>query len=127
MRHHADDPIDELRPLADFSEPFRPTLPPSVRPLPETVRTDQLTTPDVLGSKYASTYRQEWVRTKVAANCIAGPNPVIRVAHHPHILEQRGGSEDVVVDAPATAVLKRRKLPVVEIWIHRNSKARHGL
>ena len=93
MKQHEE---DEPRPLADLSVRLAPPSP-LEQPLPETARTDELTTPRVPGSRYGSEYRREWARLRVKNNCFGGDHPIIHVEHPPHMLqtqEEDGAESD---------------------------------
>ncbi|KAK8846774.1 hypothetical protein IAR55_005862 [Kwoniella newhampshirensis] len=87
MKTH-DEPTDIARPLADLSANLAP--PPSPPPLPEVIRTDELTTPLVIGSSYRLPAQVERLRYKILTHCFAGDDPVIHVEHPPHMLEKVG-------------------------------------
>ncbi|WWD22086.1 hypothetical protein CI109_106575 [Kwoniella shandongensis] len=91
-----DEPTDIPRPLADLSTNLPP--PPAPPPLPEIVRTDELTTPLVIGSSYRSLAQIERLRYKIRTHCFAGDDPVIHVEHPPHMLEK------VETDTPLTGL-----------------------
>ena len=107
MRQHED---ETPRPFADLSHQLPPTvlLPP---PLPELVRTEDLTTQQVLGSVYGSQHRQEWVKMRVINNCFGGDNPTLHVGRAPHMLgtaleddsEDESDEEEMLYDAKEMA------------------------
>ena len=141
MKHH-DSPSDQPVPLADLSAQIPP--PPFPNPpqqLPESARTDILTTPLVGGSIYNSLTRREWCKLKVLNGCYAPDEPVLHIEHPPHILQPLGeggddGSEagSVYTSLEGGAVTeerlldesigrpKRRLIPVVELRVRKRSK-----
>jgi len=137
MKQH-DDPSDEARPIADLSSHLPPPEPVPEEPLPTAARSDELSTPPVQGSIYASAYRREWLRQRIEKNCMAGDDPVMHVTHAPHILQQLEHDEGSV-SVPASEQLpawerddglldqvlgrKKRKMVLsVEIPIRKRSK-----
>jgi hypothetical protein len=120
MKQH-DSHYDSPLPLADLSNLLAPgSLP--LQPLPETARTDELTTPAISGSLYRSTFRQQLVRDRVQKCCFAGPEPVLHVEHPPHMLEKVKDTEPEVEKeiVPEFGARRKRRLEVVvEIPIRR--------
>ncbi|WVW78679.1 hypothetical protein I302_100639 [Kwoniella bestiolae CBS 10118] len=115
-----DSPSDDPLPLADLSVPLHPSSPPA-QPLPETARTDELTTSLVLGSAHKSLFYNTKVKEKVASHCFAGPDPIIHVEHPPHMLEIVD-DEDDVIDSTGKTKRKGRLEVVVEIPLSKRRK-----
>ena len=145
VKHH-DSPEDQPVPLADLSAHIPPPpFPDPPQHLPESARTDILTTPQVFGSVFRTLPRQEWCRLKVQNGSYAPDEPVLHVEHPPHILQplddQAGNDSDVESDAGTVYTVleggittqerlldeslgrpKRRLVPVVDIRAGKRSK-----
>jgi hypothetical protein len=141
IKHH-DSPSDQPVPLADLSAQIPPPpFPDPPQHLPESARTDILTTPVVPGSIYSSSTRQEWCKLKVLNGCYAPDEPVLHIEHPPHILQPLGEGGDDVSEAGSVftnldggAVTeerlldeslgrpKRRLVPVVDLTVKKRSK-----
>jgi len=142
VKHH-DSPSDLPVPLADLSAQIPPPpFPDPPQHLPESARTDILTTPLTGGSIYNSVTRREWCKLKVLNGCYAPDEPVLHIEHPPHILQPLGeGGDDeseagsVYTNLEGGAVTeerlldhsigrpKRRLIPVVELRVRKRSKA----
>ncbi|WRT64994.1 uncharacterized protein IL334_001935 [Kwoniella shivajii] len=123
MKTH-DLPTDQPVPLAFLDS--RLPLPKPQKTLPETARTDELT-PPVLGTTYKSTYNALRIKDRVAAQCFAGPDPVIHVQHPPHMLQtidetSLDDNDDDNLLLPGRNGKKRRLHLVVEIPAGRRRK-----
>ena len=143
VRHH-DSPDDRPVPFADLSEYIPPPpLPNPPQELPESARTDILTTPLVDGSTFKSFSRQEWCKLKVLNGSYAPDEPVLHIEHPPHILRPLGENdagddeseaETVFTDLVGGVVTeerlldeslgrpKRRLIPVVDVRVGKRSK-----
>lgn len=147
VKHH-DSPEDQPVPLADLSTHIPPPpFPDPPQHLPESARTDILTTPQVFGSVFRTLPRQEWCRLKVQNGSYAPDEPVLHIEHPPHILQplddQAAAGDDSDVESEAGTVYtvleggittqerlldeslgrpKRRLVPVVDIRVGKRSK-----
>jgi hypothetical protein len=148
VKHH-DSPEDQAVPLADLSAQLPPPpFPDPPQHLPESARTDILTTPQVYGNIFRTLPRQEWCRLKVQNGSYAPDEPVLHIEHPPHILkplddERAGGELDADNDSDVGTVYtvleggimteerlldeslgrpKRRLFPVVDIRVGKRSK-----
>lgn len=110
MQH--DSPLDVPRPLADLSDRLQPESP--AHELPETTPTSTLITRPAVGDPVYSRQRQEIIRNRVMAKCLAGPDPVIHFTRPPQMLPPDDEYTAPGADSPSR-ILLRRLVPVVEI------------
>ncbi|WWC67718.1 uncharacterized protein I206_101630 [Kwoniella pini CBS 10737] len=108
-----DSPSDKPANFADLSIHISPPSVPAYS-IPETARTDELTTPRVAGSTHKSAFYAAKIKEKVASHCFAGADPVMHPQHPPHILQTIDDDDDDVLAQQLTEKKsKRRRLEVV--------------
>ncbi len=103
MQH--DSPLDVPRPLADLSVRLEPE--PPAHALPETTPNSTLITRPAIADPVYSRQRQEIIRNRVMARCMAGPDPVIHFTRPPQMVPPEDEYAPSGADSPSRILLRR--------------------